>query len=135
MSEILENKKILVVDDERDLREIICDDLSVFGAVLFEAENGRSAFDLHEKYQFDVIISDVRMPGGDGIEMLRRLKELPGPAPVILLITGFADLAPDEAAAYGVQGMLSKPFNLRDLRGLLVARLTAQLGERSSSRA
>ena len=117
---ILSGKKILVVDDELDLREIISEDLELLGAEVFNAENGRSAFDLAKLVHPDLILSDVRMPGGDGIELLSRIKDLPqNPSPYVFLITGFADMSPEEATSLGAQGMLAKPFNLKQLRELV----------------
>ena len=117
---ILSGKKILVVDDELDLREIISEDLELLGAEVFNAENGRSAFELAKLVHPDLIVSDVRMPGGDGIELLNRIKDLPqSPSPYFFLITGFADMSPEEATSLGAQGMLSKPFNLKQLRELV----------------
>ncbi len=117
---ILKGKKILVVDDEIDLREIISEDLELLGAEVFNAENGRSAFELAKVVHPDLIVSDVRMPGGDGIELLSRVKDLPQkPSPHVFLITGFADVSPEEATSMGARGMLSKPFNLKQLRDLV----------------
>lgn len=117
---ILSGKKILVVDDELDLREIISEDLELLGAEVFNAENGRSAFELAKLVHPHLIVSDVRMSGGDGIELLNRIKELPqNPSPYVFLITGFADMSLEVALSLGAQGMLSKPFNLKQLRELV----------------
>lgn len=116
----LAGKKILVVDDEVDIREIICEDLQSLEAEVFEAANGRIAYDMVRKIQPDVIISDLRMPGGDGIELLQRVRASRiQPEPLAFLITGFADLTLEQAKAMGAQGVLFKPFNLAQLRDLV----------------
>lgn len=121
----LVGKKVLVVDDEIDLREIICEDLELLGAEVFNAENGRIAFDLVERHNPDAIISDIRMPGGDGIELLKRVRAVRSqPPPFIFLITGFADVTAEQALDMGAQGMLSKPFNLKQLREMVAVALS-----------
>ena len=107
------------------MREIIGEDLQFIGAEVFEAENGRIAFDLCLQLQPHALVSDVRMPGGDGLELIRRLREHFGAdgMPAVFLITGFADLTIPEATELGVRGMLPKPFNLQQLRELLIENL------------
>jgi len=105
-------KKFLVVDDEPDLREILRDELEFAGGELSEAENGVAAFQLASEKVFDAILSDIRMPGGDGMTLARKIKERPGKNPVVFLVTGFADFTPAEAYDIGVEGFIYKPFNL-----------------------
>lgn len=121
----LKGKKVLVVDDEADLREIICEDLEVCGAEILQAANGREAYEIYNQHKPDAVVSDVRMPGGDGIEFLKRMRARDESVfPLIVLITGFADLTPEAAVELGVQGMLPKPFNLKQLRDLLIEKLS-----------
>lgn len=109
--------KILIVDDEEDLREILSEDFSLQGATVFTAKNGREAFDVAVRELPHVILSDVRMPGGDGVELLKRIREVYGSTPPhVFLLTGFSDLKPEQAAQLGGQGLLSKPFSLKQLR-------------------
>jgi CheY-like chemotaxis protein len=109
---LFQGKKFLVVDDEPDLREILRDELEFAGATLSEAENGVIAFDLATKSPFDAVISDIRMPGGDGMTLAKKLKEQSGHRPVVFMVTGFADFTPSEAYELGVEGFIYKPFNL-----------------------
>lgn len=81
-----------------------------------EASNGREALELAKKHQFDIILSDIRMPGGDGVTLTRELRQLHPSNPVVVLITGFADLRSDEAFALGADGYLTKPFRLEELK-------------------
>lgn len=123
MANELEGKTVLVVDDEPDIREILAEDIEMLGARVHQAANGRIAFDVCMQQKPDAIVSDVRMPGGDGIELLKRLREAMLPMPKIIYITGFADITPEEANSLGVQGMLYKPFSLKELRALLIEKL------------
>ncbi len=117
MSTRLAGFKILIVDDEADLREILSEDFAIQGATVFTAKNGRDAFDIAMRESPHVILSDVRMPGGDGVELLKRVREASGDTPPhIFLLTGFSDLQDEEAARLGGQGIFSKPFSLKLLR-------------------
>ena len=112
MDGMFTGKNILVVDDEPDLREILRDELEFAGATLSEAENGAQALTLAKAQKFDAIISDIRMPGGDGLTLAKNIKGQDGVNPVMFLVTGFADVAPAEAYDIGVEGFIYKPFNL-----------------------
>lgn len=109
-------KVILVVDDEADLREILRDELVFEGAEVFEAANGREAMDHLSKRKFDAVLSDIRMPGGDGATLARQIRENNPSQPVIILITGFADLHSEEAFGLGADGYVTKPFHLEELK-------------------
>lgn len=112
---MFKNKTILVVDDEPDLKEIIASEFEYMGAKVFQAQNVTEAKSILEIQKIDLVVSDIRMPGGDGIDLVRylRTKALPGPA--IILITGFADISYEDAYNLGVESLISKPFNLDEL--------------------
>lgn len=106
----LAGKTVLIVDDEPDLREILAFEFQNQHAKTIEAENGRVAWDLIGKEHVDAVVSDVRMPGGDGIELLDRVVSLGQKAPPVFLTTGFADLTIEEAYQKGAWAIFSKPF-------------------------
>ena len=112
---LLGSKTVLVVDDEPMLREILRDVFELEGATVFEASNGTEAFALLQQQPVHVVVSDIRMPGGDGIELLRNLRKLERNTPVVLLITGFSDLSTDAAYDIGADAILSKPFDVSEL--------------------
>lgn len=105
-------KKILIADDESALRQILAQEFTAEGAEVLEAENGRAALEVTEKHQISAVVSDIRMPGGDGVELLTRLKGRNATTPVLMLITGFADLPPEDAFDLGAEAYVSKPFDL-----------------------
>lgn len=113
---MFKGKVILVVDDETDLREILRDELAFEGAQVFEAPNGEVAWELCQQVQFDAVLSDIRMPGGDGVTLARRIRERSKDNPVIILITGFADITCEEAFHLGADGYVLKPFHLRAVK-------------------
>lgn len=108
----LNGKKILVVDDEELLREILMEDLSFYGAEVFGAENGNTAFDLLRNQQFDAVITDIRMPGGSGTALIRNINSHFGNnKPKIFVCSGYNDVAPQEIEAMLVTHTFNKPFD------------------------
>lgn len=77
---------------------------------VFEASNGRAALDLIQQRIFDCVISDVRMSGGDGIELAQAIRQLPGKKPPLIFITGFSDISEADAKQLGVAKIVAKPF-------------------------
>src|SRR5262245_62156289 len=82
---------VLVVDDEPDLREMVSFEFELKGHQVHSAENGSAAFDVFQKNPIDIVITDVRMPGGDGPELLDKVKSK-NPAVPVIFITGFSDI-------------------------------------------
>ncbi len=106
---------ILIVDDEEDLREAIVFDFRRKGFKVFEASNGRSAYDIVSQNPIDIVLSDLRMPDGDGVELLDRIKALNPTTPVVMFMTGFADLGLEDAYDKGAAAVFSKPFDRKEL--------------------
>lgn len=113
---MFKGKTILVVDDEPDLREILKDEFEFTGAKVLEAPNGKVAIEMVKTNDIDCVVSDIRMPGGDGIYMLRAIKQYNFRKPAVILTTGFADIHPSEAFEIGVEGFITKPFDLDAVR-------------------
>jgi CheY-like chemotaxis protein len=112
---VLRGKHVLVVDDEVDLREIVASELDFMGSQVEQAGNIANADSILKQKKVDLIISDIRMPGGTGVELLKTVKARNILNPPVVLITGFADITPEEAYAEGAEALLSKPFQLDDL--------------------
>ena len=103
-------KKILVVDDDRDMRMTLFESLSAKGFELVMAESGHMAMDILRKGGVDLLISDVKMPGMDGLELLQKVKVLTPDLPV-LMITAFATVdSAVEAMKRGAVDYILKPF-------------------------
>lgn len=108
--------KVLVVDDELDLREIIADELRAGGFEVVEASGGHAAWALIQKEKFQCVLSDVRMPQGDGKELLKRVQTLPAAdRPVFFLMSGFTDFTEEEAVTMGARKVFAKPFDLSQI--------------------
>lgn len=116
--------RILLVDDESELRELIAERLREEGYTVFEASGGHEAFDWLSSNLADLVITDLRMPKGDGRELLRRIQQsLPQPPPVFVT-TGFSDFPPDQAFDEGAAAYFSKPFSVDALVTELKRKLT-----------
>lgn len=111
----MNGKSILVVDDELDLREIIASEFEFQGASVFQAENVSMAIKVLEENKIDLVISDIRMPGATGIDLLDMMKTKNISIPPIVLITGFADITLEDAFNRGAEALINKPFKLDDL--------------------
>lgn len=101
---------ILVVDDEQDFRDVLTFEFQRKGAKVLTAANGRDAFEIVKNEQVDVIISDICMPNGDGVELLDKTRAWHVEVPVVLLVTGFSELSTEDAFNKGAQALLAKPF-------------------------
>ncbi len=111
----LKDKRVLIVDDENELRNIFITEFRFYHAHTFEAHNSVSAIELLGKQQIDLILSDIRMPGGDGIELLKYAKANLSPFPKFIMLTGYSDLKKDEAYKLGATQLFTKPFDLDDI--------------------
>ncbi|MCM2279910.1 MAG: response regulator [Oligoflexia bacterium] len=123
--DLLKGKTILIADDEEYLREVIGERLKICGATVLLAQHGREAHEIFQKNeQIDFIISDVRMPGGDGVSLLHSIKETGKatgrPLPPFLFITGFADINHEQAKKLGALGLLNKPFQIQEVVNLIL---------------
>lgn len=124
---------ILVVDDDAGFRGLILDILSEEGYKLIEAGTAEEALEILAKQKIDLILSDQRMPGMDGLEMARRVKAV-SPSPAIILMTAFGTI-PDavEAVRLGAADYLTKPLKSPGVLRALVARSLGRAPTRTSS--
>jgi len=110
----LKDATVLVVDDETALLMIFRRWLEREGCRVLTAENGARALDLARTNALDLVISDIRMPVLDGIELVKRLKEHTGYLPKIVFISGFSDIGERESFSLGVEALLHKPIERAD---------------------
>lgn len=111
--------KILIADDEKNLRKVLMNELSSAGFDTVEAENGITAMDLLKTEEFDVLLLDLNMPGIEGIDVLKKMKTLEIPTEVIIL-TGHGTISTAvEAMKIGAYDFLTKPFKLEELKAVI----------------
>ena len=110
-----ENRLVLIIDDEVDIVEMLVSEMKKRGISSLGASDGRSALQIIEQNKPAVIVSDYKMPGLDGIELLHFLRNLGNHAPVIW-VTGYADAETARKAwGLGVFHLFEKPADLRVL--------------------
>lgn len=128
---------ILLVDDEVGLRMAMAYDFKKRGFKVLEAACGRDAFEIVKSAKIDLVITDMRMPDGDGVELLDKIKELNPEIPVVIFVTGFSDLPLEDAYDKGADAVFSKPFDRKALMEIVIRVTLSREGKwdnRSSER-
>lgn len=105
----------MIVDDEPELRDAMAHSFKKKGFNVLQASNGNEAFAIIQKKKIDLVLSDVRMPGGSGQDLLRQIKSINPKTPVLIFVTGYAELGLEEAYGMGAEAVFSKPFRFNDL--------------------
>ena len=113
---------ILLVEDAQDLAEVVRRELEGAGYRVLHAPTGTSALDLWEHHRPDLIILDWMLPGLDGLEVLRRIRQH-SPVPVLMLTARSEEVDRVIGLEVGADDYLTKPFSMREL----VARVRALL--------
>jgi two-component system response regulator HydG len=110
---------LLVVDDERAVREGCREAGEALGFQTYVSEHAEGAYKLLETYGIDIVMLDLRLPGASGIEVLREVKSR-RPAAQVIVITSYATVqSAVQAMRYGAYDYVTKPFNLDELKLLL----------------
>lgn len=115
----LAGKKILVVDDNELLREVLVDSLNMHGLEIYEAANGEEAFKIALTYFPDAIITDLQMAGGDGKSLLQKMSKLDAYRPSIFITSGFNDLTELEIKEFNIIQCFEKPFERREFSDII----------------
>ena len=110
------SKRILVVDDDPDIRQILLDRMSSFGYVVETAIDGREALDAIQRGGFDGMLLDLRMHGIDGMEVLRQARISCPSLPVVMVTALSARERAAQAVAEGARAYLIKPFDPAQLK-------------------
>ena len=109
------HERILVADDHDSLRRGIARALREAGHEVDEAANGNAAIELLHKGQVDVVLSDLKMSGSDGLDVLRTAKAL-HPTAAVILMTGFGSVSTAvEAMKIGAFDYVQKPFEIEEM--------------------
>ena len=107
-----ERPRVLVVDDEASIRDLLSKTLALAEYEVDVAPDGRAALERMRLFGYDLLITDLKMPGMDGLSVIQEARRLNSDLPVII-ITGYStESSAIEAANLGVAGYLTKPFKV-----------------------
>ncbi|MGA9173558.1 MAG: response regulator [Thermoactinomyces sp.] len=120
-----QNKKVLVVDDQYGIRLLLKEVFAKDDLQIFQAANGRQALEIIQSEKPDLILLDMKMPGMDGLELLRRLRQFGNKAKVIMM-TAYGELdMVAEASRLGAVTHFTKPFDIEELRLEVIRQLAS----------
>jgi CheY-like chemotaxis protein len=114
---LLTGKRVLVIDDEQIIRDTVRDVLNKYGCAVDTARDGEEAAALVNQQAFDLVLTDIRMPGKTGYEVFRAVREVHPHCPVIFM-TGFGydpSHSIIRAEPEGLSAVLFKPFKVDEL--------------------
>ena len=112
----LKNLTILYVEDDDEVRENIAQSLSYFVKDVLSAGNGNDAFELYEKYPPDIIITDIDMPGMNGLELAARVREHDSFIPIVVITAYATEEFLLDAVSLHLERYLVKPVTLAKLK-------------------
>src|ERR1044071_10037121 len=119
LSENRQPARILVAEDEANLRLVLQKELQRMGHDVRVVPDGEAALKLLEESNVDVLLSDINMPNQTGMELLRRVHQRPNP-PEVIMLTGHATVeSAIEAMKLGAYDYLSKPYRIAELDALV----------------
>jgi len=108
--------RVLIVDDEEQIRQILKEYLNEFGYEVACAVNGQEAIQMFKNGHVDVILSDLVMKPVDGLELLGEIKKV-DPDAIFIMITGYPSIeSATEAMKKGARDYITKPFNIDEIR-------------------
>ncbi|MBD8004440.1 response regulator [Bacillus norwichensis] len=109
-------EKVLIVDDQFGIRTLLNEVLQKEGYEIFQAANGLQALSVTEQYAPDLVLLDMKIPGMDGLEILKRMKEINSDIKVIIMTAyGELDLI-EQTKKLGALAHFSKPFDIEEIR-------------------
>jgi len=115
----VDNKKVLIVDDQFGIRVLLYEVFGKEGYQIFQAANGKEALKIVQNGSPDLVLLDMKIPGMDGLEILKRIKKIDRDIKVIMM-TAYGELDMiKEATKHGAITHVTKPFDIDQLRVLV----------------
>ena len=108
------NNNILVIDDEKEIRDLLEINLKNEGYNVFKASNGEKALEILDKEEIHLMVLDIMMPGMDGLEVCRRVREKYN-IPILMLSAKTEDMDKIQGIMTGADDYVCKPFNHLEL--------------------
>lgn len=116
-------KKVLIIEDDEDLLELICIHLEDLNCEFIKTPNGREGFHLASKGTFNLIVLDIMLPEMDGLEICRKLRAMENYTPILMLTAKSEEIDKVLGLETGADDYLTKPFSIREF----IARVKAIL--------
>jgi len=126
------SRRILVVDDNRDIRNVISQMLRLLGFDVALASNAIEALAAFIENSFDLVVTDLQMPMMEGSELAQLVKERSPNTPVILLTGSDRETVCRKVKTGSVDSVIFKPFKLNDLQSTIQGALASRQGEQGS---
>ncbi len=111
----LKNLKVLIVDDEPEIRSVLVDMIGDLFQEVHGVGNGREALEHMKSQKVDLILTDVQMPEMGGLELMRRIQDEKIHFPAVILLSGQLDITTKIANDLGAAGLMHKPYKIKDL--------------------
>jgi two-component system response regulator HydG len=118
---MIQKLRILIVDDDRRMTNTLADILSLQNYDTTEAISGEEAIEKASQVSFDCVLTDIKMPGMDGVELYQELRKLQPGLPVIFMTAFAADKLIEDGLKSGAVGVLNKPLDIHQLLGFLAS--------------
>jgi two-component system, OmpR family, alkaline phosphatase synthesis response regulator PhoP len=129
-------RKILIIEDEPNIRELVSYNLKAGGFIPLEAEDGISGMELAEGQKPDLILLDIMLPGKDGYEICKELRSAGNKTPIIMMTAKTDEVDKVLGLEFGADDYISKPFGVRELMARIKAvlrRFEGNTGEATAS--
>lgn len=112
----MEKKRILIVEDEESARGTMLDLLFEAGYEVHGAENGEEAVEMAKEYNFNLVITDLKMPKGDGLRVLEQIKKI-DPQIIVIICTGYGTVdTAVRAMRLGAYDYITKPVKAEEMK-------------------
>lgn len=119
MKNLVKTKKILIVEDNPHMSTLLCDILEILDFQSSKAQDGEEALNLLQSEEFDMVITDLKMPKIGGMELLNSIKTTQPQLPVVVITAYERPSTQDEIFKAKADGFLAKPFTVREMEALL----------------
>ncbi|SYX87143.1 response regulator [Paenibacillus alvei] len=123
----MSNKKVLIVDDQNGIRVLLMEVFSSEGYTTYQASNGKMALEIVREESPDIVLLDMKIPGMDGLEILKQIK-LMKPHMNVIMMTAYGELDMiKEATDLGALMHFTKPFDIDEMR--VAVNMTLEQGQ------